>query len=795
MSEPIELTPSNDDLVRALARGELTGPELRRAQALLEEDRACRELFHSLTARRFPAIPSYTIVEQIGKGGFGVVYKAIHHAKERTEALKVLFSKTTLLTSYFENEVHLIARLRHANIATLFEAQLAEPPLYYTMEFVEGERLNDYLQTHDVPLPERIAMIRKIAVAIDYAHKQGVVHCDIKPQNILVGEDGEPHIVDFGIAKKLGLDPGDGGERSDGPVGTLGYISPEQVSGKGVDARADVYALGVLLYHCVTGEPAREAIHQNKVLAFLRERRVSQAEDLAAIIARCVEHEPAARYGDCKQFADDLQAYLDGRPVTARTERRWLYQLLRLLVLVLRNHPIAIRASLVTGLALLITGLAVFAGARKLQPVANADQTVIVGLQNSTKAAIARGEIGAGLPGLLPGKTVDEEMSWRMLHGRLMERLAVARPLVVVFDYYFPECYPQYDAYLLRGIAALRSVGTPVVIGANEFSVDGEPRVCAAIGEQVSGLGAIFSRNPNAITGEFDVTFAVKRGFNPPQPGLALAAYAAARFPDYLPQFEIGPSHGQLQIRYRSRGEPKPGESRWRDEADMVPLHAVLTVGVTDAVKWLFTSRGARPGDELAQVRVKADPIDYWRKRTFAYEQVLTASDRDLRSWFGNRAIIVGHMVNGEDQYPLPGGDPVFGCQVHAQALESLLSRRQMTRLDYRDVGVRAVLYCFLAGILASVTPLRGLRSFGVVNLLAIGSIVAGLFVCGFGATVVVDPLKLETLICASALLVTFGPVLWCRAVRDRQLLLAPREIRYAPREPGLASTILADTR
>jgi serine/threonine protein kinase len=237
-------------LVELFAHDELDDARQREAERVLEQSEAARELFRQLTAGRYPRLPNYTIIGQIGKGGFGVVYKAVHHDKERVEALKVLFSKTPLLTEYFQNEVHLIARLRHQNIATLFEAQLSTPPLYYTMEFVEGERLNDYLKKYTVSLAERIRIIRTVAAAIEYAHAQGVVHRDLKPQNILIDDAGQPHVVDFGIAKKLALTEvrppraeDTSHESHEGPVGTLGYIAPEQEKGGPVDARADIFAL------------------------------------------------------------------------------------------------------------------------------------------------------------------------------------------------------------------------------------------------------------------------------------------------------------------------------------------------------------------------------------------------------------------------------------------------------------------------------------------------------------------------------------------------------------------------
>lgn len=223
-----------------------------------------------------------------------MVYKVIHHAKERVEALKVLFGKTPIRAAYFQNEVHLIAKLRHANIATLYEAHLGTPP-YYTMEFVEGEQLDDYVRSRHLPLVDRIQLVKTVAEAVGYAHEQGVVHRDIKPQNILIGTDGQPHIIDFGIAKKLVLrevSEDDPPSSPEGVMGTFGYIAPEQIAGEQVDERADIYALGALLYHCITGDPAKFANCSERLTQILYERQVTRAADLAAIIARCVHPVP-----------------------------------------------------------------------------------------------------------------------------------------------------------------------------------------------------------------------------------------------------------------------------------------------------------------------------------------------------------------------------------------------------------------------------------------------------------------------------------------------------------------------
>ncbi|HMQ16460.1 MAG TPA: protein kinase, partial [Phycisphaerae bacterium] len=478
MAQP-ELGNCHDPyLVHGLADGTLDTAARRRAERLLERSEPCRELYRQLTYGRFPSVPNYTIVDQVGKGGFGVVYKAVHHAKERTEALKVLFSKTPLLATYFENEVHLIARLRHPNIAMLYEAQLSVPPLYYTMEFVEGERLNDYLKTREVSLAHRIEIIRKVALALSYAHEQGVVHRDVKPQNILIDARNEPHLVDFGIAKRLELlqaGPATAGAADDdapeGPVGTLGYIAPEQGKGGEADARADVYSVGALLFHCVTGEPARLARDGPRCLQVLRSRRIGQAEDLAAIIARCVESDPAQRYQTTAALAADLQNYLEGRETAARRLPTLFLRIVRILALMIRNKPYQLRSSLLVMAAVFVAAIFWGLGARLETPRPEPrPRTVLIRFDTDTEEAIRDGRLGAELPGL----SFYEPKSYRLLHGRLLERLAAGKPRVIVFDYIFPDAQPEFDPAFADGI---RKAGAPVVVGVRSFDINGEPEI------------------------------------------------------------------------------------------------------------------------------------------------------------------------------------------------------------------------------------------------------------------------------------------------------------------------------
>lgn len=772
--------------IEALARGELDGPAKAAAIELLLSDASCRELYRRLTAGRFPSLPNYTIVEQVGRGGFGVVYKAIHETKQRIEALKILFGKTQLLASYFVNEVHLIARLAHPNIATLYEAQLETPPLYYAMEFIEGERLSDYLRHHDVPLAERLRIVRKVADAVNYAHQQGVVHRDLKPQNILMDAAGEPHIVDFGIAKRVELSgqPADG-EPTGGPVGTVGYIAPEQLAGRPVDARADIYALGALLFYCVTGEPARHARDVQRTLELLRQRGVSRPEDLTAIIARAVQENPDDRYPDCASLIEDLDNYLAGRPIHARPTT-FGYELARLAGVVVRNHTAAVYAAIVATVAAGVTAAQWQLEAHTTWgPVRSANQTVLVAWTPRTIAAIRDGTIGADLPGLTADGPAARK-SWRLLYGRLLERLAEARPSVVVWDYFFPDCWPGYDEAFVRGIQALKA---PVVVGVRDYDVNAEPDMCETIRQAVAGHGSLAIVRPDRLAGEIEVILAIERGFETPVPGLALAAFAAVRFPQCRPIPAIDPQARELEIRYRKRIAARR-EARFQAQTDRIPLQRIIRV------RDLEVEGGLLPDDRVATAVFPLHSDEYWKQRTYDFVDVLTADTRQLRLWFNGRAVVIGQMIPGVDEHPLLGGGRTFGCRLHADALNGLLTPVHFARVPARTLVLRNTLWSILAIALALILPIAGrlpLRRLAWVCLA-----VALLAACAvmLVAVAVHETWALEALdvLCVFALATPLA--YWIRVYRQRQIELAPRIAPVTSHADGAteSSTVLAET-
>ncbi len=777
------------DLIEAYAAGRLHGDLKRRAERLLEVNEPCREVFRSLTSGRFPAIPNYTLLEQVGKGGFGVVYRAVHHAKERCEALKVFPENAPISTRFFENEVHLVARLRHPNIAILYEAQIDSPPRFYAMEFVEGERFNEYLRNAHPPLEDRLEILGKVIEAVGYAHQRGVVHRDIKPQNVLIDAEHAPHLVDFGIGKKLaGGDAEELGLSVEGeqPVGTVGYIAPEQRAGEAVDARADIFALGALLFYVVTGEPARLARNREHVLRCLREREFSRPEDLAAIVARCVEEAPEKRYQDCAELAVELRRYVVGRPVRARRNLPRLYQLWRLLALLLRNYPYAVRFMLLALIATGLTGWFYALGQTAIFARGPLDRTMLIGIKQSTYDAVRDGRIQLEQPGFDP---VANLKSVRLLHAALLRKLKATKPLAIAFDYYYTECAPEFDDALA---SAIRQASAPVLMGARQFDVNGEAKACATIREAVHGIGLLISTNPDLRNNQYEVVHCIQRGFGAPIPSLALAAYAATRYPDCVPDLRLELESNQVQVRYR-RKHPAAGEANYAPESDPLPLYTIKEVEGTHLLQFVIAGIVSN-GDLIAHARVPARSPAEWLPRTIALEDVLTADDEQLRKWFDSKAIVVGHMVGTLDRHRVSESQLVYGCEVHADALDALLASVHQYRMTLGLLALRALLWCTVAGLLVSLTsPYRG-RSL-LFPALAVGTIALGGALFGAWTAInVTDHFRVELGIAVSGLLAATSLTWLAKTAGERQFILSPTRSAPQPVEEPLPSTVLAET-
>jgi predicted Ser/Thr protein kinase len=765
--------------IEALAAAELPHADRPAAELHLESCPACRTLFRRLTADRFPKIRNYTILAELGRGGFGVVYKAFQHTKKRTEALKVLFDKSAQRTAFFENEVRLVAQLQHPNIAMLYEANLSAQPLYYTMEFVAGQHLDDYLRGSEVSLERRLELFKTVCGALTYAHRQGVVHRDLKPQNILIDAQGQPRLVDFGIAKKLGLQAElplvhDGTpEPAAGALGTYGYIAPEQMAGQEVDGRADIYSLGALLFHVVTGQPARFAPRIDRLREVLHEREVTRADDLATIIACCVRPLPEERYPNCEALVADLDHYLAGRGIRANPDPTPAYRAARLASVVLHSYPLAAQVAAVAAVAALLVFVLwnIVVGWRL--PATGAPQVALIGFKTSTVEAIRRGEIGKDLAGL----ELVNRKSWRLLYGRLMERLAEAQPTVVVWDYFFPDCQPAFDAAFVRGVQALTA---PVVVASKEFDVNGEPVLCPDLRAVVHGWGLAAGARPTFANGDVPVPLVVQRGFNPAVPALSLAALTAARHADS--DADIHVEAGHLSVRYCKR-RPDAGEARWHPHADRLP--------VVKSEQVPADAGGTMVGDWLRFSAFSTEDLDTWAERAIPFEQVLAAPGEQLRTWFAGKAVLIGKMVPPEDLHYLRPGGPSFGCQLQASVLNTLLMETNLYRFSRWELLLRVCPWGLVAVLLTRLLPRGGTWRLRVVTPAALALLGLTVFAGGLLRQTLTSRLAVEALIAGCAFGACGIAALLVKLTHERQRHLAPETTWPLPAAPA-STTLMA---
>ena len=281
----------------------------------------------------------YELIEMIGEGGMGVVYRARQVSLDREVAVKLLSAGPWASREYierFQREAQNAARMQHPNIVAIHEVGAVDDMHFFSMRLIRGSSLAQKIREGPRPAPQRAAaLMRTIAEAVDYAHRLGVLHLDLKPANVLLDEAGEPHVADFGLSRRL--EPGSDADNTE-VSGTPSYMAPEQATpGQKITTATDIWGLGAILYEIVTGSPPFAGPSAQGTLKLVTEGQLRSPRryvadlprDLEAITLKCMARNAADRYASARALADDLTRFVEGREVRARpltrVQRVWLW--------------------------------------------------------------------------------------------------------------------------------------------------------------------------------------------------------------------------------------------------------------------------------------------------------------------------------------------------------------------------------------------------------------------------------------------------------------------------------------
>ncbi|MHC5114583.1 MAG: protein kinase domain-containing protein [Planctomycetota bacterium] len=642
------------------------------------------------------AIGRYRLERVIAAGGMGTVYLALQDKPHRAVALKLLTRGLSSATSArrFESEAQILGHLHHPGIAQVYDAGMhddgtANVP-YFVMEYVpNGKGITEYADANELDQRERVELLARVCDAVDHGHQRGIVHRDLKPANILVDADGNPKVIDFGVARVTDSDLAATTHRTavGELVGTVQYMSPEQVDANpdDIDGRSDVYSLGVVLYELLCGalpydldgKPLHVATH------LVREtppRRLSTVDgtlrgDLETIVTTAMHRNRQRRYRAAGDLASDLRRYLGGEPIAARRE-----QVAAVVGTHARReiakHPFVswLAAVVVAALAARYVGVPLFYRWTPLHRIIEkmilinvtpdglggaVESVKLITLADATDPAALAVEIGVA------GVSNDDVTSVRRLHGRLMERLSRAGVRVVVFDISF-RGETAHDAGFVAGVRALREREIDVVVAVADWQRDDEGLPDTSSTILASGVRWGAATGLYNATGPWSLDLLLERDGRAPMPSLALAAHAAQRWPGADVALELDREWGSVEATFSRDNPDVPHARRFLGDPERIALSAVDHELRTD------TRLGLERGDIVGTYVLDVPDEAGLAAITLEYADVLLASDVQLRDWLADRVVVIGNARNGVDLHPYVGGRRIYGCYAHAVGIDAL---------------------------------------------------------------------------------------------------------------------------